>query len=118
MELTIIILVILGLAIIFIVGNILLYKWTVNRALKKFIRPYFSNLGYKIKNVEFVGLLKTGDFKEEGFQFRPFMNNGNPIRSTYVYIYLYKDLDHPIRITAKISTLFSFIRKVEYSNLP
>lgn len=118
MEITIIALVILGLAVILIGGNILIYKWTVNRALKKIIRPYFDDLGYTIKKVEFVGLLKTGDFKREGFELRPFLHSGNPMQTIYIYVYLYKDVNCPVRITAKILNLFLFIRRVEYSSLP
>jgi hypothetical protein len=118
MEVLIIISVIIGLAIILVVGNVLIYRWIVSRALRKFIRPHFMDLGYKVQNVEFVGLFKTGDFKRSGFPLRPFMHSGNPMQTTYVYVYLSKDVNHQVRITAKINTVFLFIKKVEYSALP
>lgn len=118
MEILIIISVIVVLAIILVVSNVLMFRWIVSRALNKFIRPYFMDLQYKVQNVEFVGLFKTGDFKRSGFPLRPFMHSGKPTQTTYVYVYLSKNVNHQVRITAKINTVFLFIKKVEYSELP
>ncbi|PWG78015.1 hypothetical protein [Pararcticibacter amylolyticus] len=110
--------IILGLAVVLVIGNMLIYRWVVSRAMKKFIRPYFTRIGYEIRQTKFVGLLKTGDFKVAGFPLRPFMPKGNPMQTTYVYLYLSKGSGPQVRITARIDTLFLFIRKVEYSSLP
>lgn len=112
-------LIFLGLVTFFIVGNLLIYKWIVSRALKKYIKPHFSDLGYGITKTHFVGLFKSGDFIRDGFQFRPFMPSGYPLQSTYIYVYLHKNTvsDCQIRVTVKIMTLFLFIKNVEYTKL-
>lgn len=104
-------------AILMLLVNILVYKLIVSRSLKKIIRPYLSSLGYKVDKVSFVGLFNKGDFNEEGVELRPFMANGNPMRSTYIYLYIRKDKANvdPVRITARVRTIFLFVRKVEYS---
>ncbi len=116
MEIVLAITVIIGLLLILFIGNYLIYKWIAGRAIRKIIKPYFSKIGYKIEGTRFVGLFKTGDFKWKGFPFRPFMHSGYLMQSVYIYVQLNKrETDTSIRITAKISTLFLFIRKVEYS---
>lgn len=118
MEALMIVFVILGLVVVLIAGNVLIYKWIVGKAVRKNIRPYFATLGYEVQNVKFAGLLSTGDFKRSGFPLRPFMHSGYPMQTIYVYLYLSKDSGLPVRITAKIVTLFLAIRKIEYSSLP
>jgi len=118
MEFVIIISVILVSIIFVILGNVIIYRWIVRRALMKFIRPYFAELGFKVQKVKFVGLFKTGDFKRLGFQWRPFMHSGSLMQTTYVYVFLSNDLRKDIRITAKINTVFLMIKKIDYSSLP
>lgn len=118
MEIILTFVIIIVLVLFFIAGNLLIYKWIVRRATEKYMRPYFFKLGFKITKTRFVGLFKSGDFKRKGLQFRPFMPSGYPMQSTYIYVYLYKNTaggDQRIRITAKILTLFLFIKKIEYS---
>jgi hypothetical protein len=103
--------------VLMIIGNILIYKFIVNRALKKIINPYFNSMGYEVEKAEFPGLFSTGDFKNPGFQIKPVFKNGSPWITYYLELFI-KNKDkgsQTIRVTAKIATLFSFIRKVEYS---
>jgi hypothetical protein len=112
-------LIILGAFVLVVLLNILTYKLIVSRALKKIMKPYFNSLGYRIDKVEFPGLFSTGDFKNRGFQIRPVFKMGSPVNSTFVSLFL-KPIENQreiIRITAKIETVFLFIRKVEYSKL-
>lgn len=110
--------IILGTVVLMLTVNVLIYKLIVDRAVKKYINPYLSILGYKIDKVKFAGLFQIGDFKRKGSPLRPFMFGGYPIHSTYIYVFVKTNdpNNNPVRITARIISLFLFIRKVEYSN--
>lgn len=109
-------LIVFGGVTFFITVNVFLYLYIVNKAVKKLINPYMTNLGYEIRKVRFSGLFSTGDFKRGGFDFRSVMAAGQPINSIFAYVYI-ENVKTGVtrRITAKITTLFWFIKKVEYS---
>jgi|GEM_PF-5209983 len=81
--------IILSFAIVFTIGiNVLIYKHILKKALRKHIQPFWDVRGYKIEYCKFAGILSTGDFKRKGFPFWPFLSNGYPIHSTYVYLFI------------------------------
>ena len=102
----------------FIVSSTLLYKYFVYIAVKGHIKPYFNKLGYTINKVKFPGILNAGDFKEkDNWNIGgPVSKYGSPVNWTYTYLYLTDNSgNNQIRITAKIKSVFFWIKKVEYS---
>jgi len=100
---------------LFMVINILIHQLIVMKASRKFIKPFLNQKGIRFIKTEYVGFLKTGDFKESEFTLRPFML-GHPVNTTYVYVYYSseKEITKIKRMTAKINSIFFFIRNVEY----
>jgi len=100
---------------LFMVINILIYQLIVKKASRQFIKPFLNQNGIRFIKSEYVGFLKTGDFKESEFTLRPLML-GHPVHNTYVYVYYSseKDITKIKRMTAKINSSFFFIRNVEY----
>jgi hypothetical protein len=91
-------------------------KIIVAQAKRKIIIPRLRELGFELLHTSFVGLLSTGDFNERGFPFIPVFIKGSPITSTYIYLDIKKSGENtPMRITAKINTLFLSVRNVTFS---
>ena len=96
--------------------NVFIFRFIVDKAIKKHIRPYLKKLGFEIDKSEWVGLFGSGDFTENEPSRIPYMPYGNPMQTVYVYVYIRKVNEiQTIRITAKIMTFFFFIRRVEYN---
>jgi hypothetical protein len=87
----------------------------IRKITSKFLLPYFKGLGYTILQIKSTGLFSTGNFKNDNFQFRPFFPKGAPIQYIYLNIWVTKQTSlKPICVTAKIKTLFLFVRSIEY----
>lgn len=97
-----------------IILNILMVRYIIRRAVKKFVVPVMENNDLSLVNYKWAGLFNFGDFKNETIELRPAMSGGNPFLSIYVYVY-YKDSDINKRLTIRIDTFFIFIRRVLYS---
>jgi hypothetical protein len=117
MEAFTVILVISTAFIVFAI-NESIFRFIVDNAKQKHIRPYLNNLGFEIDKFELVGLFGSGDFTTNESSHMPYMPYGNPMQTVYVYAYIRKVNEiQTIRITAKVMTFFLFIRKVEYSKV-
>lgn len=104
--------------IIFVFGNIVIYKLIVRSAIYKWINPELSKLGYSVGRTKFVGLFSNGDFKSKQLTIKFVPKNGNILNSTYLYLFIVDNLNKEIRITAKINSVFLVVTSVEYSSLP
>lgn len=93
--------------------NVLIFKLLIKRALRKFIRPKLENECLIFIDYKWAGFFSFGNFKNEEIVIRP--SGSDPFLTIYIYIY-FKDTRSEKRITAKIDTLFLFIRKVTYSS--
>jgi len=100
------------LSIIMLMFNIFIYKWIVNRAIKRYIKPHFIEQGYTIESKKFPGIFSSGAFKNQ-FLLGAFVM-GWPSHNTYVDIYLVNESGKKKKATALISTLFLSIRNVKY----
>lgn len=110
-----IILIATGLSSVIILA-ILFQRYIKNEALTHIIKPHFKALGYTIEKAEFTGVFSNGDFPVEFRIGGPIMDSGSPFNITCIYLFLKPiNQEKTIRITAKINTVFSSIRKVEYS---
>jgi len=108
-----IILVIIAVIVVILL-NIFIERYVINRALKKFIIPKLKEKNYHFERYKWVGPFSYGDFGRARFTLGPFFKNGGPAISTYIYVY-YEDDNSRKRLTAKIDTLFFFIKRVSYS---
>nr|WP_199083507.1 hypothetical protein [Pedobacter sp. ASV19] len=111
MEIFLIIAVIIGLLIL-VLGNILIFKIIKLRAVKCYIKPFFDSKNLEIVNTKFVGFFDRGDFGKQKIVIKPVPVMGNIANDTYIYIYT-QNANNIFRYTAKISTVFLFIKKVE-----
>jgi len=102
--------------VIVIVANIFTCRFVINRAVQKYIVPHLKSKGLIYHRYKWVGLIGTGDFDESTVVIRPTISFGAPKVSIYIYVYYYTKQSMEDRITARIDTLFMFIRKVEYSD--
>jgi len=99
-------------AIVTLVGNILINRYIIRKAITCYIVPFFENKGFRYLSVEKVGLFSKGDFTDDVLETVPFMI-GMPTMIYYRYVY-YTDKDNlEKRTTIKINALFMMIRKVE-----
>lgn len=97
--------------------NIVIYKVILRKALRKFIVPYLNDLGYHLERTKFIGLFGTGDLKRKVFSVRPLMPTGSPVISMYIYLYIRSEAGVAKRITARLTSIFLWVKSVEYSNL-
>jgi len=95
--------------------NILIYRLIVKSALRKFIEPKLSEKGLIFVDYKWPGVLSNGDFEADGLTFTVMNKNGSVFNSSYAYIF-YKDGSETKKITARIDTMFWFIKKVVYSS--
>lgn len=112
MEMVLIIAVIIGLSLIVVIGNILIFKIIKLRAIKYYIKPFLDSKNLEIINAKFVGFFDRGDFGKQEIVLKPVPVMGNIANDTYIYIYTQK-ANNIVRYTAKIRTVFLFIKKVE-----
>lgn len=94
--------------------NILIYKYLVNKAIKKYILPYLIVNKLKFIKVIPVRIFSTGDFPNNGIRIRPF-SLGFPMFSIYLYVYYYNIENITIKRTVKVSCILFFIKKIEFS---
>ena len=109
-----VILIVLAAVVVFLLGNFLVYKMVVVSALRKFIKPYIQERGWHFVKYRFVGLLNCGDFEKKRFVIRPVPRMGNIVNNAYIYVYATKSENTRFRFTAKITSFFLLVRKVEY----
>ena|ERR1700761_3681475 len=94
--------------------NILVYRLVVRKALRKHIKPKLEEKGLTFIDYKWPGLFSNGGFGNP--EITLLVNtNGNLLNSIYVYIY-FKDAYETKKTTARIDTMFLFIRKVTYSS--
>jgi len=104
---------IIGAAVVLVVWiNILIFKIIKQRAVKYYIKPFFDSENLEIINTKFVGFFDRGDFGKQRIVIRPVPVMGNIVNDTYFYVYTQK-ANNIVRYTAKVSTVFLFIKKVE-----
>jgi len=102
--------------------NILIVRLIIKRALRKYIKPDLDKKELYFISYKWVIFFGIGDFTRENDSDAP--NNGywggaggrSPFLSIYIYIYYYNSHNIDKRVTARIDTLFFFIRKVKYSS--
>lgn len=104
--------IIVALLLWLICSNILVFKIIKRRAIKYYIKPYFDDENLEIIDTEFTGIFNNGDFGRPEFVFRPVPKMGNIVSDMYIYVYIQK-VNNIVRYTAKIRTVFWFIKKVE-----
>jgi len=102
--------------VIVIIVNICIFRYIINRALKKSVIPLLKSKGLVFIGYKWVGLFDTGDFEENTIDIGPSMSFGRANLSIYIYVNYYTVSKQKTRVTVRIDTLFLFIRKVAYSN--
>lgn len=108
------IILIIGAAIIFILAvNVLIYKLIVYKGKHKFILPFLKMRGWDLVDICHVGLLNSGDFNVKA-TITFISEMGNIINHTYVYVTARKPDSQLIKFTAKIVTVFFWIKTVTY----
>jgi hypothetical protein len=95
--------------------NMLIYRLIVKKALKKYIEPKLTQRGLLFIDYKWPGLFSSGDFKDQALTITIMNKNGNIFNSVYTYVY-YKESNETKKITARIDTIFWFIKKVTYSS--
>jgi hypothetical protein len=104
---------IIGAAVVLVLLiNILIFKIIKLRAVKYYIKPFFDSKNLEIINTKFVGFFDRGDFGKSRIVIKPVPVMGNIANDTYIYIYT-QNANNISRYTAKVSTVFLFIKKVE-----
>jgi hypothetical protein len=96
--------------------NVLFHRYTIRRAIKKYIRPKLEEKGYELKNFKFAGIFSKGDFENDKEPFLPFFSaGGSPVNNIYAYLYLNrKDEAITKRVTVELRTFFFAIEKVSF----
>lgn len=104
---------ILALAVVLItIINIVIYKAIVSVVLAKFINPYLYSRKQTLLSTRFVGLFKQGDFGKGKFMVKPVSEMGKISNVTFFFVYAVDDKGDTFQYTAKVNTVFLFIRKV------
>ena len=83
------IIVVFGFLIVILI-NLLFSHLIIAKSVRKIIVPELINNGCDFIHIDKVGFLKTGDFKDSSFAFRPYNPMGNYKISLYRYVF-YKD---------------------------
>jgi len=109
----IIILIIILFSTIILV-NVYAFKYIVNKAIRKFIKPKLQSAALTLTNYKWLGLFNHGDFKDDKFILFPGLKGGYPVISTYINIY-YDEALIEKKATVRIDTFFVFIVSVLYS---
>jgi hypothetical protein len=102
------------LLLLMILLNLLIYKLIIIYSVRKFIKPFLKEKGLEFIDYNFVGFFSKGNFGKQKLAFRFIPINGNIFGVTYVYIYAKKN-NKTIKFTAKITSIFLYVKKVEYS---
>jgi hypothetical protein len=95
--------------------NILTYRFIVNKALKKHIKPMLEESGLIFIEYKWPGLLSNGEFKPDNTSFKLMNKNGNMFNSMYAYIF-YKKANETKKFTVRIDTTAWYVNKVAYSS--
>ena len=100
-------------SLLFVFGNLSLYKMTINKAKRKYILPYLASMGYQYYKIEHLFFFSTGAFKQQ-FSFGLFFKIDTR-RNDFIDITAKKANGEIIKMTVKIETNFAlYIRKIEY----
>ncbi len=98
--------------LIFVFGNIWIYRYIVKKAIRLYLNSYFESRNLSIVRTKFAGLVDSGDFDTPFFQILPVSKGGKIFNNTYVDIYTEDSLGRECRYTVKVKTFFLGIQKV------
>lgn len=96
-----------------ILFNILIYKLIVYSALKNYIKPYLKDCKVNLHKHNFTGFLNIGAYGKRTLEFVFVPELGNIFNDTYINLVGTDQNSLPVKYTAKISTVFLIIKKVE-----
>ena len=99
--------------ILVILLNVLAVWAVIHRAIRKKIIPDLTEKGLIFESYKWLGFFNTGDFDDLTLTF--VTTNGSPSISVYINVF-YRSSTEQKRVTARIDTLFLFIRRVKYSS--
>ena len=94
--------------------NFCIYKYVVNKAIRKFIKPKLQSLGLTFSDYKWLGLFNHGNFKNDRFVLIPSLKSGYPVIATYIDVF-YDEGSNQKKVTVKIDAFFVFIVRVWYS---
>ncbi|HRP88672.1 MAG TPA: hypothetical protein PKX92_01400 [Edaphocola sp.] len=98
--------------LIFVFGNIWIYRYIVKKVLDLYLNFYFESKNLSIIRTKFVGLVNSGDFDTPFFVILPVSKGGKIFNNTYVDIYLEDSSGKEHRYTVRVKTFFLRIQKV------
>jgi len=95
--------------------NFLLFKFIVNKAIKKYIKPKLDSAGLIFTSYNWLGFFNRGDFKNDKFVLLPSLKGGYPVIATYIDVFYSKGAIQK-KLTVRIDTFFIIIIRVIYSS--
>lgn len=101
------------LAILFLISYLIglfVYKIIRCRVLKLYIVPFFKTQGQEISKVRFAGLFGGGNYE---LSIKPLILKNAISTNYYINIYIKQKGSIAYRYTAKITTIFLYIKRVE-----
>lgn len=97
-----------------VVLNVLQRRFIVRQAVEQFIKPYLLNKKLVFERVEKMGLFDFGDFPKEKIEFAPYRKSRNIVLEAFVYVHALTSDNRAIRFTARITSRFMTVTKVDY----
>ncbi|HWY38449.1 MAG TPA: hypothetical protein VNY73_07810 [Bacteroidia bacterium] len=95
--------------------NFGMYRYVVNKAIKKHIKPKLQSAGLTFTDYKWLGFFNHGDFKNDRFILLPSVKGGYPVIATYIDVFYY-EASVKRKVTVRIDTFFIYILRVLYSS--
>lgn len=103
--------IILGV-LFFIISNVMIYKFIINKARRYYLQPYFRMKNLSIYQISFPGFFNTGDFETPLFEIVPVAGNGKIFNNTFANVFVEDNSGKQYKYSVEIKTIFLKINKV------
>lgn len=95
--------------------NFCIYKYVINKAIRKYIKPKLQSFGFTFLDYKWLGFFNHGNFNNDKLVLLPSLKSGYPVIATYVDVF-YNEVSNSKRVTVRIDTFFIVILRVSYSS--